>query len=174
MLRQVSLQRLISFFFRILQRKLTENKEITLPDEFLKRWLLDHDENKLSAEEIEKQFPAFATSMKWQLVENKLTKEHNIAVTDDEIKEYIRTYLLRQVSQEFADPEMMKKYDSIVDAFMQNKEQVKQIDDQLYNAKLMGLFKEKLTLKPKEITYEEFIKVASDKNEHDHDHEHDH
>ena len=112
--------------------------------------------------------------MKWQLIENKLIKDHNIEVTDEEIRGYIRTHLLRQVSQEFADPEMMKKYDSIVDAFMQNKEQVKQINDQLYNAKLMSLFREKLTLKPVEVTYEEFIKLVSAKHEHDHDHEHNH
>ncbi|MBC8316185.1 MAG: trigger factor [Bacteroidetes bacterium] len=162
------------FLFQEIIKKLTENKEISLPDEFLKRWLLDHDENKLSQEEIEKQFPDFATSMKWQLIENKLIKDHNIEVTDEEIRGYIRTHLLRQVSQEFADPEMMKKYDSIVDAFMQNKEQVKQINDQLYNAKLMSLFREKLTLKPVEVTYEEFIKLVSAKHEHDHDHEHNH
>ncbi len=162
--------------FQDVTKKLTENESIHLPDEFLKRWLLENDENKMTKEEIEKQYPAFATSMKWQLIENKLIKDHNIEVTDEEIRGYIRSNLLRQVSQEFADPEMMKKYDSIVDAFMQNKEQVQQINDQLYNAKLMGLFKEKLTLKPVEVTYEEFIKLASAKqeNEHNHVHEHDH
>ncbi len=162
--------------FQKITKKLTENESIHLPDEFLKRWLLENDENKMTKEEIEKQYPAFATSMKWQLIENKLIKDHNIEVTDEEIRGYIRSNLLRQVSQEFADPEMMKKYDSIVDAFMQNKEQVQQINDQLYNAKLMGLFKEKLTLKPVEVTYEEFIKLASAKqeNEHNHVHEHDH
>jgi len=160
--------------FQDVTKKLTENKAIHLPDEFLKRWLLENDENKLTKEEIEKQYTGFATSMKWQLIENKLIKDHNIEVTDEEIRGYIRSNLLRQVSQEFADPEMMKKYDSIVDAFMQNKEQVQQINDQLYNAKLMGLFKEKLTLKPVEVTYDEFIKLANAKQDHDHDHSHEH
>ena len=40
------------------------------------------------------------------------------------------------------DPEMQKRYESIVDAFMQNKEQVQRINDQLYTAKLAGTFQE--------------------------------
>jgi len=57
---------------------------------------------------------------------------------------------------------------------MQNKEQVQKIKDQLFDAKLMGLFKEKVTLKPVEIGYEEFIALVSSRHEHDHDHEHEH
>jgi trigger factor len=128
----------------------------------------------MSQEEIENQFPAFAKSMKWQLIENKVIKEHHVEVTEEEIRGYIRSYMLRQVSQEFVDPEMAKKYESIVDAFMQNKEQVQKINDQLFDAKLMGLFKEKVTLKPVEVSYEEFITLVSARHDHDHEHDHDH
>ncbi|MFC2101806.1 trigger factor [Bacteroidota bacterium] len=157
--------------FQDITKTLIESTEMNLPEEFLKRWLFEHDENKLSEEEIEKQFPAFAKSMRWQLIENKVIKEHNVEVTEEEIKGYIRSYMLRQVSQEFADPEMAKKYDSIVDAFMQNKEQVQKINDQLFDAKLMGVFKENVTLKPVDISYEEFITLVTSKHEHDHDHQ---
>ncbi len=160
--------------FQDITKTLIDSTEMQLPDEFLKRWLYEHDENKLSLDEIEQQFPAFAKSMKWQLIENKVIKEHNLEVTEDEIRGYIRSYMLRQVSQEFVDPEMARKYESIVDAFMQNKEQVQKIKDQLFDAKLMGLFKEKVTLKPVEIGYEEFIALVSSRHEHDHDHEHEH
>ncbi|MBE0646727.1 MAG: trigger factor [Bacteroidales bacterium] len=160
--------------FQDITKNLIDTTEMKLPEEFLKRWLYEHDENKMSPEEIEEQFPAFAKSMKWQLIENKVIKEHDLHVTEEEIKGYIRSYMLRQVSQEFVDPEMAKKYDSIVDAFMQNKEQVQKINDQLFDAKLMGLFKEKVTLKPVDISYEDFITMVSSKHNHEHDHEHDH
>ncbi len=66
---------------------------------------------------------------------------------------------------------MEKKYDSIVDAFMQNKEQVQRINDQLYNARMMDLFKTMLNVVKKEISYDEFVAIAAKTHEH-HDHEH--
>ena len=83
--------------------------------------------------------------------------------------------MLRRVGTEFVDTEMEKKYESVVDAFMQNKEQVQRINDQLYNARLLGLFKSQLKVVKKEVSYDEFIKIASEMHEHEHSHqEHDH
>ena len=145
-----------------------------LPDEFLKRWLLENNEGKYTPEEIEKNYTSFADSMKWQLIENKLIKENDIKVTDDDIRNYIRMYMLRQVNMGDMDPEMQKRYDSIIDTFMQNKEQVQRINDQLYNGKLMDYFKSTITFHTQEVSYDEYIKLASAMHQHDHDHEHDH
>jgi trigger factor len=61
------------------------------------------------------------------------------------------------------DEEMMMRIDSIVDSFMKNKEDVRRINDQLFEQKLMGLFKEKLAPKEKVVSYEEFAKLVSEK-----------
>jgi len=143
--------------------------EVKLPDQFLKRWMREHDDNKLPEEEIEKQYPSFSRSMKWQLIENKLIKDNLIEVKEEDIRNYIRTNIFRQVNREFTDPDMAQKYESIVDTFMQNKEQVQKINDQLFSAKLLEVFKEKLTLDPVEVTYEEFLTLASAKNNHKHE-----
>jgi ABC-type Zn2+ transport system substrate-binding protein/surface adhesin len=63
---------------------------------------------------------------------------------------------------------------------MKNKEQVQRINDQLYNAKLMDYFKGTVKFHPKEVSYDEYIKIAAASHEHQHsheyahDHEHDH
>ncbi|TSA24400.1 MAG: trigger factor [Bacteroidetes bacterium] len=155
--------------YQEITKSLLEDTVMNLPDDFLKRWLYEHEENKMTEEDIGKNYSSFARSMKWQLIENRLIKEYDIHVKEEEIRGYIRTYMLRQVSQEFVDPEMARKYETIVDAFMQNKEQVQKINDQLFDAKLMQLFREKVTLKPVEVTNEEFIKLASEKHDHDHE-----
>ena len=160
--------------FNNITEALVKNTPITLPDDFLKRWLRDNDERPYSDEEIEQQYPAFADSMRWQLIENKVIRENDIRVTDEDIRGYIRTVLLRQVDAGPADPEKEKRYDSIIDAFMQNKEQVQRINDQLYSARLLDLFKKSLVLKTKEVGYEEFVKLVSEKHAHDHEHDHDH
>jgi trigger factor len=160
--------------FNTITEALVKNTEMPLPDEFLKRWLLENNEGKYTPEEIEKNYPSFVESMKWQLIENKLIKENDIKVTDEDIRNYIRLYMLRQMNVGDMDPEMQKRYESIIDTFMQNKEQVQRINDQLYNGKLMDYFKASITVKSKEVTYDEYIKLASAMHQHDHDHDHDH
>jgi trigger factor len=162
-------------FFNKASEMLIKNTSFDLPDEFLKRWLVEYNEGKYTPEQIEKDYPSFRESMKWQLIENRIIRENNIKVNDDDIKDYIRTVMLRRVGTEFVDTEMEKKYESVVDAFMQNKEQVQRINDQLYNAHLRGLFKSQLKVVKKEVSYDEFIKIASEMHEHEHSHqEHDH
>jgi trigger factor len=116
--------------------------------------------------------------MKWQLIENKLIREFNIKVEDAEIRNYIKNYFLRQIPMNTEDPEAEKRFDSLVDTVMKNKEQVQKINDELYTGKLLDVFKTNLTFEEKEISYEEFITLASAKHDHDHknhdDHEHDH
>ncbi len=153
---------------------LVKNTEVQLPDAFMKRWLLENNEGKYTPEEIEKNYDSFKESMKWQLIENRLILENNISVSDEDIRNYIRTYMLRQMNMGEIDAEMQKRYESIVDAFMHNKEQVQRINDQLYNGKLMDLFKNNLTIIPNEVSYEEYAKLASAMPPHDHSHEHDH
>jgi len=162
-------------FFNKASEMLIKNTRFDLPDEFLKRWLVEYNEGKYTQEQVEKDYPSFRESMKWQLIENRIIRENNIKVNDDDIKDYIRTVMLRRVGTEFVDTEMEKKYESVVDAFMQNKEQVQRINDQLYNARLLGLFKSQLKVVKKEVSYDEFIKIASEMHEHEHSHqEHDH
>lgn len=161
-------------FFNKATEALIKATEFDLPDEFLKRWLLEYNEGKFTADQIEKDYPSFRESMKWQLIENRIIRNNNLSVSDEDIRNYIKTVMLRRVGTEFADPEMEKKYDSIVDAFMKNKDQVQRINDQLYNARLMGLFKTTLGIVKKEVSYDEFIKIASEMHDHEHDHEHGH
>lgn len=170
-------------FYHHASDALVNGIQFPLPDEFLKRWLTEHKESSLTAEQVENEYGTFAESMKWQLVENKLIREYNIRVEDTEIRNYIKGYFLRQIPMNTEDPEAEKRFDSLVDTVMQNKEQVQKINDELYTGKLLDVFKENIPQEQKEISYEEFITLASEKHDHgdntehehihDHDHEHD-
>jgi len=161
-------------FYHTATETLVKKTNITLPDSFLKRWIIENNEGKYTEQDVDKDYDSFADSMKWQLIENKLIKDNNIEVKDEDIRNYIRTTMLRQLTTENPDPEVQKKYESIVDAFMQNKEQIQRINDQIYNARILELFKENLSTITKEISYEEFIKLASEQHQHEHEHTDDH
>ena len=119
--------------------------------------------------------------MKWQLIENKLIRENQIEVTEQDIRQYIKTFFLRQVVPGIPDPEMESRYEGIVDRFMENKEQVQRINDQLYNARLLELFKQTLTVIDKEVSFDEYLRLVNESHhhhdlsgdDHNHDSEHD-
>lgn len=148
-------------FFNDAVKKLMDEASIQLPDEFLKRWLLDVNQDKLSAEDVEQHYNDYANSMRWQLIENRLIHEHNISVSEEEIKDVFRGYFRRPGSSEM-DEETLARIDGIIVSFMKNKEDVKRINDQLFEQKLLGLLKEKLHLNEKSVSYEEFAKLVSE------------
>ena len=168
-------------FFNKVTDMLVKNTAISLPDDFLKRWLVENNEGKYTPEEIEKNYSSFAESMKWQLIENKLIRENQIEVTEQDIRQYIKTFFLRQVVPGIPDPEMESRYEGIVDRFMENKEQVQRINDQLYNARLLELFKQTLTVIDKEVSFDEYLRLVNESHhhhdlsgdDHNHDSEHD-
>ena len=57
---------------------------------------------------------------------------------------------------------MRNQIETIVDSFMKNKDEVSKINDQLHDKKLLDLFKSVVTLNMKDISYEDFIKLATD------------
>ena len=56
-----------------------------MPNEFLNRWVTFANEGKITAEQIDKEFPIFEEDMKWQLIKNKIAKDNNLEVQHDEV-----------------------------------------------------------------------------------------
>ncbi len=139
--------------------KLVELAKITLPDEFMKRWILENGQGKMTEEQIETQYDSYSKSLKWQLIEAKLVKEHDLQVSQDDVKDQIQGYF--STMQETQDEEAEKRMNEIVDSIMQNQEETKRIYDQLYDNKLLGLFKNTIKQVNKTVGYEEFVKLAT-------------
>ena len=145
-------------------KTLIKDANIMLPDAFMKRWLLDNNQGKLTPDSIENEYEKFAESMRWQLIENKIIKDNDLVVADAEIKNFIKGYFkpVKPGSmEEDIDPEMEKRFDTIAETIMNNKEEVRKINDKLYEQKLNDLMKSTLKRLEKEISYEEFINLAS-------------
>ena len=159
-----------NYFVHTTMEKLVNETEFSLPDEFLKRWLVDSDE-KLTVESVERDFQGYRKSLRQQLIIDKIMKEHNIKVTDQEIKDHIKGIFVNRYLFDTNDEEKSKQLDSIVESVLKNKEEVTKIYDQLFDNKVRELFKSKLKLEKKEVTYAEFINIV---NEHHKTHHHEH
>lgn len=147
------------------QEKLVETINIPLPDEFMKRWLIESNEGKLSAEELEKNYDKYAEGMKWQLIENKIIKEAGIEVADQEIKDYVKDYYLQGWRTMQLTDDLMNRLETIADSFLKDKpSETRRIIDSLYGQRVTAYIKSKVKLLEKEISYDEFVKLDAEKH----------
>ncbi|MDG1916092.1 MAG: trigger factor [Crocinitomix sp.] len=143
---------------------LIEKTAFELPDEFLKRWIMASSEKEISAEEIDADFENYKKSLKWQLIQNKLIKENDIKVENDEILEYTKGLLINQFAQ-YGMP--APEDDVLTDQaknVLQNKEEANKIYDNVYGVKMLSFFKNTVKLNEKSTPYDDFIKVAYAQN----------
>lgn len=55
------------------KKELIKHANITLPDEFLKKWLIKNNEGKYTPEQVEEQYPDYAEYVKWDLIVEKVS-----------------------------------------------------------------------------------------------------
>jgi len=152
-------------FSHHMQEKLVEFVVINLPDEFMKRWLIESNEGKLKAEDIERDYHKYAEGMKWQLIENKIIKEADIVVEDQEIKDYVKDYYLQGWRTMQLTDDLLQRLETIADSFLKDKPQeVRRIVDSLYGQRVASYVKSKVKLVNKPISYDEFIKLDAEKH----------
>jgi len=146
-------------FMRQTADKLIDSSGIKLPDEFMKRWLAETGEAQINPEDIDEHYDEYARALKWQLIESKIVSDHNIQVSPDDVREQIMSYFRMPGDM---DEDTRKRLNDIADNIMQNQEEVKRIYDQLLDIRMRDLLKSTIKLKDKEVSYDEFIKLASE------------
>jgi FKBP-type peptidyl-prolyl cis-trans isomerase (trigger factor) len=144
--------------------KLIEEAKLELPDDFLKRWLMESNEGKITEDKIDEEYDQYSKALKWQLIQNKIITDHKVEVKQEEIKAYIKDYLEQQLHIHDDGDEARERLNGIVDSVMQNKEEVGKIYDQLLDQKMKELLKSTLKLRNKKVSYDDFIKLVKEKN----------
>jgi len=86
---QITQQKL---YFEVLH-ELVHEIEMSLPDEYLKRWLTKNTQKELSEIDIEKYYQDYAHSLRERLIKEKLLKDQEIKIEDDDITDYMDHYI---------------------------------------------------------------------------------
>jgi trigger factor len=146
--------------FRNEVRKTLLNRlSLSLPDKFLKRWIISINEKPITPQQVEEEYPTYSDQLKWQLIENKILKENEIKISSDEaieyVKELVRAEYMKMGRTDVSDNELAE----VSKRVLEKEEEAKKIFDQLYDRRLLQLYKEKCTLEPKEVSYEEFVTI---------------
>lgn len=138
---------------------LMEKTNVSLPDSFLKRWIVAASEKPTTLEEVEKEYDNYAKGMKWQLIENKIIKDNNIEVKSEDLIDFTKKMITEQYKQYSPEPISEEQLNQTAQSVLSNQEEAKKIHTQLFGNKVMDLFKATFTLEDKEIPMEEFFKA---------------
>lgn len=78
------------------ENALADNIKIDLPDEFLRKWLLAINEGKVTEEDINKEYDAFARGLRLDLIKTEIAKKNDLKIEYADVlevvKEEIRNY----------------------------------------------------------------------------------
>lgn len=153
---QGTISRLNQDIFKLL----IEKTEISLPNEFLKKWIKLSNEQPISDEQLEKEYDNFAQNLKWSLISNKIAKAQDIKVTEEEVREKAKAMITQQfgMNASMLGEEQLNSFaESLV---LKNKEQTQKIYEQLNEEKLFDYIRNQVKTKEKEISLEEFKKLV--------------
>jgi len=142
---------------------LSEETKMDFPENFLKKWLLKTNENKQTAEDIEKEFPTFLNQLRWTLVSNEIASGNTIQVSREEIMESLRQQLIGY----FGSMNLGGNYewlDSYVERLMGDEKQVENAYQRVFSAKVLSWAASKVRPTEKKISAEEFNKLQEKHN----------
>ncbi|MDP5000993.1 MAG: trigger factor [Flavobacterium sp.] len=137
---------------------LIESTKFDLPAAFLKKWIQTAGENPLSAEQAEEEYAKAEKGLRFQLIEGKVMAENNLQITFEDLKAHTAELIKKQMAQFGQLNPSEEEINGIVARVMSNQDEVKRLSEQVMSEKMLGLYKEKVKAKTKEVNYDQFIK----------------
>lgn len=148
-------------FDRDAEKVLTEKYgDMKLPANFLKKWLVTRQE-ELTAENIDEEYSKMESAIKWQVIRDNIAKDNDIKVEKEDVENYAKLLARRQLAQYGmvnADDEMIANF---AKHFLENKESVRGIIDQVGDRKLFMCIRAKVNAEEKAVSLDEFKKLAN-------------
>ena len=143
--------------------ELIKNKhKVKMPDDFLKRWLLETKSEEYNEENIDDRYEQESLGLLYVLVQEKMAKEHGFQVTREDIEQTSLGY----TAQMFRQYGMNNPEFSMIEEFSQNQlkdaNYIQRMNDIALRRKMTDKVKELVTIKEKKISVEKFYKEIND------------
>jgi trigger factor len=133
---------------------LIDETNMDFPADFLKRWMQQGGEKPKSADEVEQEFPSFSGSLKWTLISDKLVQDNKLQVSQEELRDSMRTEIMRYFGQMNLGDDTAWM-DSYIDRMMKDEKQVESSYRRLITEKLFKHLESQVTPAEKEVSPEE-------------------
>ncbi len=135
---------------------LVKKADIKLPEDFLKRWLYSMNKEKYTMEEIEKEFPAFLTDYKWQLVSEYMMKKLDLKIDRNDLSEAAHGYVAYQYAMYGMGNVPANFIDEAAQKMLTDRQQVERLSEQVAEQKIIAAVKDIISFDKKSISVEKF------------------
>jgi trigger factor len=142
---------------------LVKKVKLEMPDEFLKRWLVQASEKPLTLEQVESDYHMYSKSLKWQLLENKILETNEVKVNNEDLLIFTKELVEKQMMQYGQASSDEKQILDIAENILKNEDERKKISEQLFDEKTLSIYKKSFKLNEKSISYDDFVKLATEK-----------
>lgn len=147
---------------------------ISLPDEFLKRWLMERHPDKFTTDNLEEAYKPEANYLKNHILEEKILLSHDLKVNDEDIKQAAINHTKQMFgayggTQGLSDEILM----SIVEPQLQKEDFRSRMINVAVRLKVNEWLLNTITIETKEVSADEFTQIMQAHNQQHHAHAHD-
>ncbi|MEG0929492.1 hypothetical protein [Algoriella sp.] len=102
--------------------------------------------------------------LRYQLIEAKIAETNNVEVNAEEVKEAVFTAIKDQLKMYGQSSIPEETLQQIAMSALQNQEEYNRLSYQVFTDKMLAVFKENVKLNEKEVTFDEFVDLITEKN----------
>lgn len=130
-----------------------------LPAEFLKKWLVARNE-ELNAENIDTEYERLVPAFKWELIKGEICSKNDIKVEEPELLAFAKQMAMRQFAQYGMTNLSEDIFEDYAKRMINDAKTRNQIVEQVVDNKMYNAIKAKAQVDNKEVSLDEFKKVA--------------
>lgn len=138
---------------------------LTLPDEFLKRWLKTAHEKEYTDENIDERYVRESGSLRNMMVVDKIIAENNLVVDEDMLRQHAINDIFdmyRQMGYYYPDPQQIVEF---ADKELKNEEYRHRMEERSKKSLAVKYILDTVTIEEKDIAEQEFYELL---NQHKH------
>jgi trigger factor len=141
-----------------LKKVIVAKVNLSLPDAFLKEWLIRANEGKVTEAEVEAEYPLYAKQLSWSLISNQVAKDNSIQAEHADVIEKTKEMIREQFASSGLGAQMESSMDLFVDNYLKGNEGQNYMNlmTSVQNEKVLALIQEKIKMTDKKLGIDEF------------------
>jgi trigger factor len=140
---------------------LIEKAAITVPENFLKRWLFTANEGKFSMEEIEKDFGLFLKDFRWQMIRQYFVKEQKLDVNREDLLAQAKSIAAYQFAMYGIPNVPEEQLNQYAESLLSNEKEGRRIFDKVEEDKVIGYVRSVVKLDKKSVSVEKLREMTN-------------
>lgn len=142
-------------FRRDLIDYIVKKADITLPEDFLKRWLFRVNDGKFTMEQIEKEFPLFLQDYRWQMITRKFFEDQKMKISREDLLGVAKEMTANQFAMYGIPNVPAETVNQYAEQMLNNEKELNRVYEKCEEDKVLDYVKSVITAEVKDVTRDE-------------------